>query len=359
MVIMPRRGENIYKRKDGRWEARYVKEVAPDGRKRYGSVYARSYSDVKQKQAEMLHSPPKPSDFTQPMSIEDAYLLWLARLRTNAKPNTVSKYEGIYKNHIFALRKMKIEDVDRFAISQFTASLQRKGLANKTVNDILVVLNLILKQGEELTGCTCPKIIHMREPRSEIRFLTPREQKRLSEYLADDIDIHKFGTLLALYTGIRLGELCALRWEDIDECSININSTMMRVNDGGVTRVITAPPKSESSARLIPIPAFLLPYITEFKDSGYVLSTHKLRFTEPRLMQFKFKKYAADCELQNVTFHTLRHTFATRCIEAGVDAKTVSELLGHADTKITLNRYVHPSFELKQKSIDKLQDIVF
>ena len=217
---------------------------------------------------------------------------------------------------------------------------------------------MILNFAAEEYGIITPKIKYMREEKHEPRYLSVIEQKRLTNYLIKDIDIHKFGTLLAMYTGMRLGELCALRWEDITDNSIKINKTMMRVVENGKTTVITLPPKTESSVRIVPFPPKLLKYYTKFRGSGYVLSTKRLICTEPRYMQMKFDKYVAESGLQDVTFHTLRHTFATRCIEAGVDAKTVSELLGHADTKITLNRYVHSSFELKQTSIEKMQQLL-
>lgn len=125
--------------------------------------------------------------------------------------------------------------------------------------------------------------------------------------------------------------------------------------NSGKTEIMILPPKTSSSDRLIPVPEALLPIIEKYrKDSGYVLSLPNGKWTEPRLMQNKFAKYAKACGLEGVHYHTLRHTFATRCIEAGMDVKTLSEILGHSDVKTTLNRYVHSSFELKKRSIDML-----
>lgn len=291
-------------------------------------------------------------------TLGDACDGWMADIRLNAKPNTVMKYEGILRNHLACLRSIPLAEVDRGTVTALTEELLSKGLCNKTVNDILIVLNMVLNFAAEEYGVNIPKIKYLREEHKEPRYLTVCEQKRLTRYLLEDMDVHKFGTLLAMYTGMRLGELCALRWEDIDGDSIYINKTMMRVIEDGKSRVITLPPKTESSVRVVPFPPELKQYCEAFRRSGYVLSTDKLQYTEPRNMQKKFERYARDCALKDATFHTLRHTFATRCIEAGVDAKTVSELMGHADTKVTLNRYVHSSFELKQSSIKKMQKLL-
>ena len=288
----------------------------------------------------------------------EVYDLWIAGVRLNSKPNTIMKYEGIFKNHISVLEDVPISEIDRAAVTMLTQELQDKGLCNKTVNDILIVLNMILSFAAEEYEINTPKIKYLREQRKETRYLTLCEQRKLIEYLCTDTDIHKFGTLLALFTGMRVGELCALQWEDITDGAIVINKTMMRVKTGEKSEVVVLPPKSESSVRVLPYPPQLLEYYHRFSGSGYVLSNKKLQCTEPRCMQEKFRKYVSDCGLKDVTFHTLRHTFATRCIEAGVDAKTVSELLGHSDTKITLNRYVHSSFELKQSSIEKMQNLL-
>lgn len=355
---MPRRGENIYKRKDGRWEARYIKQILPDGKKKYGSVYAYSYSEVKDKQKQAISQPVSVSKKNKTLFLQDVYNLWIARVKINAKPNTIIKYEGIFKNHISYLQSIQLAAIDKNIINDFIKHLLCKGLSNKTVNDIIIVLNMLFGFATDEYGINIPKINYLREERKETRYLSVSEQKSLICYLNKDMNIHKFGTLLALYTGIRIGELCALKWEDIENNAITINKTMMRVNTGTASEVVILPPKSESSVRIVPFPIELLKFYKHYKCSGYILSTDRLVFTEPRYMQMKFDKYVKECNLKNVTFHTLRHTFATRCIEAGVDAKTVSELLGHADTKITLNRYVHSSFELKQNSIEKMQKLL-
>lgn len=128
-------------------------------------------------------------------------------------------------------------------------------------------------------------------------------------------------------------------------------------DDNGKSIVIIDSPKTFNSNRTIPIPDFLISIIEQRRDKpeNYILSTGSLKFVEPRLMQIKFKKIIEVCDLDNVTFHTLRHTFDTRCVECDCDIKSLSEILGHADVNTTLNRYVHSSLELKQTNINKLQ----
>ena len=353
---MPRRGENIYKRKDGRWEARYVKEITADGKKKYGSVYASSYKEVKAKQQLCIL---QPTENHNPIRITVTELIaeWLSSMKNHVKPCTYQKYECVCRNHIISdLGSIAVRYISRFTIISFTERLLEKNLSAKTVNDILIVLGLALKYAQETYSITVPKINYVKEHQREMRVFSAQEQRVITEYLLQQIDIHKFGVLLTLYTGIRIGELCALRWNDITDEYIVINKTMMRIkNEQGKTEVKIGSPKSESSNRIIPTPKCLLPMINQFRSNGYVLSNDKLKYTEPRLMQIKFGQMIAECNIEKTNFHALRHTFATRCIEAGVDAKTFSELLGHSDVKTTLNRYVHSSFELKQKSMEQLE----
>ena len=353
---MPRRGENIYKRKDGRWEARYVKEITADGKKKYGSVYASSYKEVKAKQQLCIL---QPTENHNPIRITVTELIaeWLNSMKNQVKPCTYQKYECVCRNHIISdLGMIAVRYISRFTIMSFTERLLEKNLSTKTVNDILIVLGLALKYAQETYSITVPKINYVKEHQREMRVFSAQEQRVITEYLLQQIDIHKFGVLLALYTGMRIGELCALRWDDITDEHIVINKTMMRIkNEQGKTEVKIGSPKSESSNRIIPTPKYLLPMINQFKSNGYVLSNDKLKYTEPRLMQIKFGQMIAECNIEKTNFHALRHTFATRCIEAGVDVKTLSELLGHSDVKTTLSRYVHSSFELKQKSMEQLE----
>jgi integrase len=162
--------------------------------------------------------------------------------------------------------------------------------------------------------------------------------------------------LFALFTGIRIGELCALQWDDIKDNKIHISKTMQRIkNEDGISTVMITEPKTDKSNRFIPVPPAIYELIEKYrKPKGYVIRQANDKFIEPRLLQKKFGEITSACGLENVNFHALRHTFATRCIESGFDVKTLSEILGHTNVRTTMDRYVHSSFELKQKNMEKL-----
>ena len=163
-----------------------------------------------------------------------------------------------------------------------------------------------------------------------------------------------------MYSGLRIGELCALKWSDIDfeNGIVRVSKALQRVPDKlgkGKTKIAITSPKSKTSVRDIPVPFFILDLLEQEKRSGefYVLSRTS-KPMEPRTMQNRFKAILKNCGIRNANFHLLRHTYATVCIESGFDAKTVSELLGHSNVNITLNRYVHSSMETKRRCVDRL-----
>ena len=194
---------------------------------------------------------------------------------------------------------------------------------------------------------------------------TNSEQERLCEYLSLNLNHYNIGILLCLFTGIRIGELCALRWEDISisERTIYIHQTMQRIqrkNDDKKTIIHISTPKSQCSIRTIPIPDNLIEMIIQFStlQSGYFLTENDSKFVEPRTLQNHFKKVLREIDITDKNFHSLRHTFATRCVELGFDVKSLSEILGHASVNITMNRYVHPSLELKRENMQRLSDLI-
>lgn len=353
---MPRRGENIFKRKDGRWEARYVKEIALDGTKKYGSVYAKTYREVKARQQMCINEPLTFGNKTN-LTINEVMTEWLYESKNQLKISSYQKYNTIFTNHISdQIGELPIKYLTSQIITQFTDNLLSEELSRETVNLVLIVLGMGLSYAKERYKVSIPEIHLLKTAKSKTEAFSEAEQQILVQYLLSQNDIFSFGILLALYTGLRIGEVCALKWEDITDNTIHICKTMQRLkNSDGVTEVMILPPKTDSSDRVIPIPAVLKTIIEQHRQgSGYILARSNGKFTEPRLLQNKFAKILAECGIEKTNFHTLRHTFATRCIESGVDVKTLSELLGHSDVKTTLNRYVHSSFELMQKSIDKL-----
>jgi len=356
---MPRTGENIYKRKDGRWEAR----VLVDGE--YKSLYARTYAEVKQKQqaaaAQLLVAvPAKPQ---RNLLLERAAADWLTAVRLGVKASTFGKYERIVRLHISpALGKQRLDHITQAQIEQFASGLIAGRLSPKTAQDVLVVTKAILKYAKLAIDFSSIKI--KCEPK-EMRVLSKPEQDILVRCLAENAknaDATALGVLLALYTGMRVGELCALRWENIDlaEKMLYIKSTMQRIPDFDgsevKTKVAVTSPKSKSSLRAIPLPDFLVSLLKSAAASpeAFLLSGKSNRFIEPRTMQNRFKACIATWGVASANFHCLRHTFATRCVEIGFDAKTLSEILGHSSVNITLGRYVHSSIDLKRVHMEKL-----
>lgn len=363
---MSRKGENIYKRKDGRWEGRYVKGYFENGRAKYAYVYAHSYQDVRRLLGE--------AKIKQSLSegcggkigkVHEIANEWLEMNRHKVSESTYVKYCAVIKKHINSeLGGLRAECLTEGRISEFTDMLlYEKGLSSKTVRDILTILGSILKYAQRKNGAKMPmaEIIYPKYNKKEMRVLSVAEQRRLAALLMADADRRNLGIMLALITGMRIGELCALRWGDIsfEERCIRVRSTMQRLQDAesGATRVVISSPKTENSVRTIPLTDFAVEICGRFgilDKRAFVLTGDVERFCEPRIMQYHFDKICSALGFSDVHFHSLRHTFATRCVEVGFEIKSLSEILGHASPKITLERYVHSSMELKRNNMQKL-----
>lgn len=358
---MPKKGTNIFKRKDGRWEARYVKAISADGSKKYGSVYGKSFSEAKEKREFCIRNNHVYQRSKNSLTLCAVMYEWLEYTRNSIKRSTYQKYESIIRNHIedSILGKTNISYIRSNTITEFSGLLLKEGkLATKSINDILIVIGLALSYAEERYQIAKPKLLYVREAKRDMRVLSIDEQRILEQYLYSDLNNYKMGILLALYTGMRVGELCALQWDDVVGNTVIINKTLQRLKHNGKTILEITEPKTQRSNRIIPIPEFLLPTVNQYRSSGSVLKNRNGKPVEPRLLQLTFEKYVSECGLPKTNFHALRHTFATRCVEAGFDIKSLSEILGHTDVKTTLNRYVHSSLEQKQKNMELLKPVV-
>ncbi len=296
---------------------------------------------------------------------------WLEARRHRVKESTYIKYGTALDRHIKPrLGACLPQTISAAVIDGFARELAAEGLAPKTVHDILGVLHAVLKYtAAQLPGVMpAVEISYPRCARQEMRVLSREEQRRFAEYLLRDMDACRLGVLLALLTGMRIGEVCALQWGCVsaEEKCVRVAATMQRLRDtegtgSSRTRVVITPPKSETSARTIPLTDYAAALCAKMRpdsDSAYVL-TGTEAFMEPRTLQYRMEKYTRDCGLEGVHFHTLRHTFATRAVEVGFEIKSLSEVLGHASTTITLDRYVHSSMELKRQNMSKLAAIGF
>lgn len=368
---MSRKGENIYKRKDGRWESRYIKGYDASGRARYGYCYGKSYAEAREKLNEAKGSllqgvSPAPSSRVRFGFYCDE---WLSLNRTRVKESTYVKYETVLEKHIKpSLGGCLISALSTALVSRFGQELLDNGLSPKTVRDVLTIVHSILEytQSQE-PGMRSVKVVYPKENRKEMRVLSRDEQKRLTVYLLSDMDECKFGVLLALLTGLRIGEVCALKWGDISllERTLTVSSTMLRLKDHGIdsprkTKILLTDPKTNTSARVIPLSEYAAELCQRFfvnNLDAFVLTGESGRYIEPRALQYRLKKYASECGLEDVHFHALRHTFATRCVEVGFEIKSLSEILGHTNPSFTLQRYVHSSMELKRANMEKLETV--
>lgn len=369
---MSRRGDNIRKRADGRWEGRY-RMVLENGEKRYRSIYGKSYGEVKEKLVNIVHaeynpitdSGKKPAANKEKVSdnINLCSLMeeWLEKIERTRKYSTYVKYKSLYQCHIQALfSNDKLTQVTNNHIQNKIAALD---ISDSTRQSVLAIIKQTLRYAEEQYGYPMISITSKVVFKSShaIEIMNRTEQARLMQFLHNNMDISKAGIFLCLSTGLRLGEVCALKWEDIDieQKILHVNRTVQRIEskDGfQKTALLETPPKSSFSNREIPISDSLLQILAHFRktEQGYVLCAHKPM--EPRTYQNHFKRYLQTINAPSYNFHTLRHTFATNCIDNGMDIKSLSEILGHSDVQITLNRYVHPSMDTKRKYINALLD---
>ena len=372
---MPRRGENIRKRKDGRWEGRYRHREA-DGTYKYKSVYGKTYREVKERMNVILyHSGLANELFSKReqvqipeysksnISFNEVAEKWLTHIEETRKYSTYIKYLKLYKHHIKEpLQNTYISDISNDLIAERIFDYEHKqDISENMKHSIIAIINQTLKYANEYCRCPVMKLSnkHPKDRNNHIEIISHHDQALLLKYLYQDIDVSKAGIILCMSTGLRLGEICSLKWEDIDleQMIIHVNSTVQRIamqDQGTKTVLMTTSPKSVFSVREIPISEELKSLLTQIKKGNeeYVVGGDKP--LEPRTYQHRLKKYLRDIKIKEYNFHILRHTFATNCIDNGMDVKSLSEILGHSDVQITLNRYVHPTMDTKRKYIAAL-----
>ena len=258
---------------------------------------------------------------------------------------------------------IKFDKLTADNINTFITDKIKEKLSEKYVSDIVIIIKSIANFAQRRYGLlnriesvTLPKSKSCRER----RLLTVSERNTLKHGILADPTVSNIGILLASVTGIRIGELCALKWSDIDleKSILTVKQTVQRIcNNGKGTRLVISSPKSASSRREIPLPDFIVPILKNIKssDSAYILSGNN-KIVEPRTMQYRFKGLLKKLNIPYVNFHSLRHSFATSCVELGVDVKTLSEILGHSSVQLTLNRYVHSSIERKKSCMKIFSD---
>lgn len=283
------------------------------------------------------------------------------------KKNTVKK--STYYNYSYSVEKYlypRFADQDITQIKDYNDFIEKltDTLAPKTVRDIITKLKEIINfyEEEHNTKLNIKKMSLPKMNKKEIQILSNKEKPKLEKYCIEQNSLKSLGILICLNTGLRIGEVCALRWENIDFESkkIHIEKTIERIysKEENKTIVIIDTPKSITSVRTIPINSKLYNILKQIrgksKKTDFVLTGSSEHYVEPRNYQYHFKEILKRNKVKKYKFHTLRHTFATNCIEAGMNIKFLSEILGHADISITLNIYVHSSDKAKRKYLEKI-----
>lgn len=355
---------SIYLRRDGRWEGRLQLGRTEDGKRKYRAFFGKTKEEVQEKMAENKKGIPVE---TTSCTLAELFSEWHQRIIHNVKESTAANYLVKTTKHILPCFGNKpIDAISSEDVYRFIEQKKEDGLSGRYIRDIVILMKSLFKYAVRKFRIANPmeEVTMKKVKTAEISLLDADEKARLEKYIWQHQDRTSMGIALSLATGIRIGELCALRWEDIDleKRILTVRHTLQRIpTPGGLrrTKLALTEPKSESSKRSIPIPEFLISLLLKFKGKSdeFILSG-KTNPTEPRTMQYRFAKIFKNVNLPSVYIHALRHMFATSCIKLGVDVKTLSEILGHSLVEITLNRYVHSSFEQKTEYMNRLNPAV-
>lgn len=363
---MARHGENIYKHRDGRYEGRYVIGKTAEGKTRFGYIYGRQFAEVRraliQRKAEQFRK--------RSCSGSERLLLdWMkAQLENDLsgalKPSSYQAYRNLIERHILPqIGHMPIKAITPSSVRAVLEAMQHAHLAHATIKGALRLLKNSLQAALEeglIDKNPCRLIKLARFDAVEQRVLSSTEEEKLRCVLESGRDPI---ALIAFCTGMRLGEVCALKWSDInwEKGTISVCRTVQRLAQTSgpstaKTYLMLGMPKSMRSKRVIPISQSLLTYLLRLKEQsgGDEFLFGGGRPAEPRTAQRRFQGLVRQCGLSGVHFHTLRHSFATRLLELGVDIKTVSVLLGHGSVRTTLDFYAHSLIDSQRAAIDLL-----
>ena len=352
---------STYLRRDGRWESRLSLGVV-NGKRLSKSFYGRTREEAESKLIlAVLGNTLVPKT---EMTVRDLCDEWLSVSSHRVKLSTLANYRMKIEKHIIPrFGNMMCGEITSKRAYRCMQDQLEYGFLARYVADIMVLLKTVFKYAQREYNIANPfdTIVMPKCSKPEVRLLTGDEQKKLRAYLNEHNDPISVGITLALAMGLRVGEVCGLMWSDIDlkKRILIVNRTVQRVSvhDGdGKTKVIVSPPKSQTSAREIPIPAGVFSMLKNMQgaDEHYIISG-STKPTEPRTMQYHFAKILKNADLPSVRFHSLRHCMASAAIEAGFDVKTLAEILGHARIELTMNLYVHSNIDRKRRCMDKLK----
>lgn len=299
------------------------------------------------------------------MKLKEVFPLWYNEKKRFVKKSTISSYVLLFEKHINPIFGEK-ESINEKSVQNFVFSKLDENLGHKTIKDMLIVLKMIIKYGAKHNYFPFEdwKVkFPTTHERQELEVLSTLDYKKLIEYIRNNFTFRNYGILLCLQTGMRIGEVCALQWKDIDieNKIININKTIQRIyiieNGKKRTDLVIDSPKTKHSNRSIPIGTKnlqILKRLSFIVNPEHYILTNESKPTEPRTYRNYYNQFMKTIGMPKLKFHGLRHTFATRCVESNCDYKTVSVLLGHANISTTLNLYVHPTADQKRSTIQKM-----
>lgn len=297
------------------------------------------------------------------MNLNEIITKWQFEKKHYVKRSTMSAYSLLIQNHIVPFFG-ESDNITEDLVQEFVFTKINEGLGHKTVKDVLIVLKMIMKYGAKKDLIVFkPWDVNFPTDHTQhkVEIFTKDEHKKAIAYIKEHFTFRNLGILICLSTGMRIGEICALKWSDIDIDSqvINVNRTIQRIyvieNGTRRTELIIDNPKTKNSNREIPLTKDLLNIIKPLKklaNEDFYVITNDEKPTEPRTYRSYYKNLMEKINLPVIKFHGLRHSFATRCIESKADVKTVSVLLGHSNISTTMNLYVHPNAEQKKSVIN-------
>lgn len=298
-------------------------------------------------------------------TIREIAAAWKEYKRPYVKQSTMAAYVLILENHIFPTFG-EDNSLPEHSVQAFVLHKIESGLSTKSVKDILIVLKMVMKFGVKKEWMTYYEWDIKYPPNSEnkvLDVLSVSNHRKILNHIQSHFTFMGLGIYISLSTGLRIGEICSLKWSDINVTDgiLTVNRTIERIyiieGEKKHTELVINTPKTKNSCREIPMNKELLGMLKPLKkvvNDDYYILTNDERPIEPRTYRNYYKRLMEKLDIPKLKYHGLRHSFATRCIEVGCDYKTVSVLLGHSNISTTLNLYVHPNMEQKKRCIDKV-----
>lgn len=370
---MAKTGSNIYRRKDGRYEGRVLHGKTVYQKPRYIYVYGKTLKEVKEKMRKLKETE-KEEKNSDALLLKDCAQAWMEKKRMQWKPTTYDAYRRLVDRYILpVLGCYRVEEVTTGVLEAFLEEFRKtseKPLTEGYQKYVCALVRQILEFASEQRKkpMQLPALPDFQVKKKNTELPSDREFEILKRFLLQNLEDETcLGILLAMYTGIRIGELCALKWENVnlERGCLMISSNLQRVRlyeeDGKRTQVCAQMPKTVQSVRTVPLPDRLLAILQDRKQKPetYLIPGRKNEWTDVRTVQYRFRSILKTCGIEPFRFHLLRHAFASRCIWQGCDIKSLSEVLGHSSIQVTMDVYVHSSMKQKKDMMNLVCDLNF